>query len=613
MCGFTGFSTADTSFDHQEVIKAMSDAIAHRGPDSEGLFSDEQVSLGFRRLSIIDLENGAQPMYNEDDSLVLCFNGEIYNHEELRAELKAAGHVFRNRADSEVLLHGYEEWGDGLLNRLRGMYAFVIYDRRTKRLFAARDIFGIKPFYYYKKDGVFLFGSEIKSFLHHPQFQKELNEEMLPQYLCFEYLPNDETFFRNVYKLPAAHYLLWENGELTVKRYFSIEYQIDNSKTLEQWSEEIAAVFHESCKTHMIADVEVGCFLSSGVDSSYVTQEMARELPVKSFSLGYAEEKYSELRNAQELSKIIEVENFSRKITAQEFFDATPTIQYHMDEPLPNPSAVPLYFVAQEARKQVKVVLSGEGADELFGGYRYYQECIDYQKYMKVPRGLRLLLGNVAEKLPAFHGRRFLMRGRHPLSVRYIRNNYVYNFADCKDILKKDYQAKSPDFYTKPVFDRIPGEDEITQMQYVDMQVWMLYDILQKADKMSMANSLELRVPFLDRRVLETALKIPSRYRVTRKETKLALRRAALKTLPEKTADMPKIGFLTPLNDWLRQDAYYERIRAAFRGEVAEKFFQVESITRLLDDHKAGKAHNMKKIWSVYCFIVWYEEFFLHR
>ena len=595
MCGFTGFSTADTSFDHQAVIKAMSDAIAHRGPDSEGLFSDERVSLGFRRLSIIDLENGAQPMYNEDGSLVLCFNGEIYNHGELRAELKAAGHIFRNRADSEVLLHGYEEWGEGLLNRLRGMFAFVIYDRKTGGLFAARDIFGIKPFYYYHKGGVFLFGSEIKSFLHHPQFVKELNEEMLPQYLCFEYLPNEETFFRDVFKLPAAHCLAWEGGKLTVRRYFSIEYRIDHSKTLGQWSDEIAGVFRESCKTHMIADVEVGCFLSSGVDSSYVTQEMARELPVKSFSLGYAEEKYSELRNAQELSKIIDVENFSRKITAKEFFDATPTIQYHMDEPLPNPSAVPLYFVAQEARKQVKVVLSGEGADELFGGYRYYQECIPYQKYMKVPRFLRLLLGNIAEKLPAFHGRRFLMRGRSPLSVRYIRNNYVYNFSECKDILKKDYHAKTPDYYTKPVFDRITNEDEITQMQYADMQVWMLYDILQKADKMSMANSLELRVPFLDRRVLETALKIPSEYRVTKDGTKLALRRAALKSLPEKTADMPKIGFLTPLNDWLRQDESYQ------------------NITRLLDDHKAGKAHNMKKIWSVYCFIVWYEEFFVKR
>ncbi len=613
MCGFTGFSTADTSFDHQAVIKAMSDAIAHRGPDSEGLFSDERVSLGFRRLSIIDLENGAQPMYNEDGSLVLCFNGEIYNHGELRAELKAAGHIFRNRADSEVLLHGYEEWGEGLLNRLRGMFAFVIYDRKTGGLFAARDIFGIKPFYYYHKGGVFLFGSEIKSFLHHPQFVKELNEEMLPQYLCFEYLPNEETFFRDVFKLPAAHCLAWEGGKLTVRRYFSIEYRIDHSKTLGQWSDEIAGVFRESCKTHMIADVEVGCFLSSGVDSSYVTQEMARELPVKSFSLGYAEEKYSELRNAQELSKIIDVENFSRKITAKEFFDATPTIQYHMDEPLPNPSAVPLYFVAQEARKQVKVVLSGEGADELFGGYRYYQECIPYQKYMKVPRFLRLLLGNIAEKLPAFHGRRFLMRGRSPLSVRYIRNNYVYNFSECKDILKKDYHAKTPDYYTKPVFDRITNEDEITQMQYADMQVWMLYDILQKADKMSMANSLELRVPFLDRRVLETALKIPSEYRVTKDETKLALRRAALKSLPEKTADMPKIGFLTPLNDWLRQDEYYQMIRAAFNGETAGRFFQTQNITRLLDDHKAGKAHNMKKIWSVYCFIVWYEEFFVKR
>ncbi|MCC8120560.1 MAG: asparagine synthase C-terminal domain-containing protein, partial [Oscillospiraceae bacterium] len=297
----------------------------------------------------------------------------------------------------------------------------------------------------------------------------------------------------------------------------------------------------------------------------------------------------------------------------QEFFDAAPAIQYHMDEPLPNPSAVPLYFVAQEAGKQVMVVLSGEGADELFGGYRYYQECIDFQQYMKVPQPIRSALGGLAARLPQFHGRRFLMRGRHPLPVRYIRNNYVYAYEDCNKFLKNPLSSQPPEFYSRPVFDQVKGQDEITQMQYADMLLWMQFDILQKADKMSMANSLELRVPFLDRQVLELALQIPSQYRVTKEETKLALRRAAATALPEKTSNMPKIGFLTPLNDWLKQEPFYGRVHDAFQGEAAQRFFQVDAITRLLEDHKAGRAKNMKKIWSIYCFLLWYEEFFVKR
>ena len=571
------------------------------------------MALGFKRLSIIDLAHGSQPMESADGLTVLCFNGEIYNHRELRAELEAAGHVFSTRSDSEVLVHGYEQWGDALPDRLRGMFAFVIYDRRDRSLFFARDPFGIKPLYYFQSGTTLLFASEIKAFLHHPRFEKSLAEDLLPLYLCFEYIPGDDTLFAGVKRLPAGHRARWQSGTLTLERYFKPTYRIDEMLTLGEWAELIGATVAESCAAHAIADVEVDCFLSAGVDSSLVAAEAARIMDARTFSIGYAEEKYSELAAAQTLARAIGVRNASRTITAADFFDAAPAVQYLMDEPLPNPSAVPLYHLTRFAAEEVKVVMSGEGADELFGGYAYYQECLDFEPYMKVPRPVRALAGNIAAALPPFHGRRFLMRGRDALPVRYIRNNYVFNYDDCSRFLAQPVRCARPETRTAPVFAEVAGHDEITQMQYADMAVWMQYDILQKADKMSMGASLELRAPFLDRKVLDVALRIPARYRVTKNETKVALRRVARAKLPERTAAMPKIGFITPLNDWLKQEPFASRVREAFASDEAARFFQHDAICELLDDHLSGKRHNMKKIWSIYSFLLWYDEYFVKR
>ncbi len=474
-------------------------------------------------------------MESADGLTVLCFNGEIYNHRELRAELEAAGHVFSTRSDSEVLVHGYEQWGDALPDRLRGMFAFVIYDRRDRSLFFTRDPFGIKPLYYFQSGTTLLFASEIKAFLHHPRFEKSLAEDLLPLYLCFEYIPGDDTLFAGVKRLPAGHRARWQSGTLTLERYFKPTYRIDETLTLDEWAELIGATVAESCAAHAIADAEVGCFLSAGVDSSLVAAE------------------------------------------------------------------------------EVKVVMSGEGADELFGGYAYYQECLDFEPYMKVPRPVRALAGNIAAALPPLHGQRFLMRGRDALPVRYIRNNYVFNYDDCSRFLAQPVRCARPETRTAPVFAEVAGHDEITQIQYADMAVWMQYDILQKADKMSMGASLELRVPFLDRKVLDVALRIPARYRVTKSETKVALRRAARAKLPERTAAMPKIGFITPLNDWLKQEPFASRIREAFASDEAARFFQRDAINKLLDDHLSGKRHNMKRIWSIYSFLLWYDEYFVKR
>ena len=613
MCGFAGYIHNYGTFDKEEVIYKMADRIKHRGPDDAHYYIDDGIALGFRRLSIIDLEGGRQPILNEDGSLVLLFNGEIYNYQELREELIKAGHVFTTKTDSETILHGYEEYGKKILDRLRGMFAFIIWNKNTKELFGARDIFGIKPFYYYKKGKEFMFGSEIKSFLSHPNFEKELDEDMIPLYLSYEYSPDERTIFKNVFKLPGAHCFTYKNGELKVERYYKIEYKIEDDKSLEYWEDAITKEFTESVSMHQIADVEVGCFLSSGVDSSYVVKEISKGTKkVKTFSVGYEEEKYSELPYAQDFSNVIGVPNIANKVSADEFFDAVPEIQYYMDEPLPNPSEIPLYFLAKNARRYVKVVLSGEGADELFGGYPMYLADGHFDHYShKVPRPVRKVLGTVAKHCPNFKGKNFLVRGAMEPYQRFMRANYVFQSAERQKFLKRPIASKVPEEYSKRYFDEVSNLDEPTQLQYVDMHTWMIYDILLKADRMSMANSLELRVPFLDKKMLELSTRIPSRYRAANETTKIALRGAAIKQLPERTANKKKLGFPVPLNDWLREDKYYNKVKAAFQSDIAEKFFVTSELMKLLDDHKSGKALNMQKIWSFYTFILWYEQFFV--
>ncbi len=613
MCGFAGYIHNYGTFDKEEVIHKMADRIKHRGPDDAHYYIDDGIALGFRRLSIIDLEGGRQPILNEDGSLVLLFNGEIYNYQELREELIKAGHVFTTKTDSETILHGYEEYGKKILDRLRGMFAFIIWNKNTKELFGARDIFGIKPFYYYKKGKEFMFGSEIKSFLSHPNFEKELDEDMIPLYLSYEYSPDERTIFKNVFKLPGAHCFTYKNGELKVERYYKIEYKIEDDKSLEYWEDAITKEFTESVSMHQIADVEVGCFLSSGVDSSYVVKEISKGTKkVKTFSVGYEEEKYSELPYAQDFSDVIGVPNIANKVSADEFFDAVPEIQYYMDEPLPNPSEIPLYFLAKNARRYVKVVLSGEGADELFGGYPMYLAGGHFDHYShKVPRPVRKVLGTVAKHCPNFKGKNFLVRGAMEPYQRFMRANYVFQSAERQKFLKRPITSKVPEEYSKRYFNEVSNLDEPTQLQYVDMHTWMIYDILLKADRMSMANSLELRVPFLDKKMLELSTRIPSRYRAANETTKIALRGAAIKQLPERTANKKKLGFPVPLNDWLREDKYYNKVKAAFQSDIAEKFFVTSELIKLLDDHKSGKALNMQKIWSFYTFILWYEQFFV--
>lgn len=607
MCGFVGFTNKIN--DASIVLGKMMDRIKHRGPDSDGKYVDEQIAMGFRRLSIIDLsDQGSQPIFNEDKSLVLTFNGEIYNYKDLREELVASGHKFYTHTDSEVLIHGYEQWGEDMLDKLRGMFAFVIFNKNTNEVFGARDFFGIKPLYYAKMGETLMWGSEIKSFLDHPHFKKELNTDVLETYLTFQYSPTTETFFKNVYKLPAAHCFTYKNGEMNVRRYWEVKFHADNGPSLEDWVNRISDTFKNSVEVHKFADVEVGSFLSSGVDSSYVAAVANVD---KTFTVGFGEdEKYNEIGYAKEFSKYIHKENFSKVISPEEYWNSLSKIQYHMDEPLADPAAVALFFVCQIASEKVKAVLSGEGADEIFGGYNIYHNPADMASYFKITRPIRKAVGAVADKLPHKHGINYLIRGSKDLDERFIGNAYIFSEKERKDILSIKTNAPDAMAITKPFYDKVRDQDQVTQMQYIDLHLWMTGDILLKADKMSMAHSLELRVPFLDRKVMELAEQIPVKDRVTETETKYAMRLAALQACPPQTAKKKKLGFPVPIRVWLKEDKYYNIVKDKFTSPQSAQFFHTDKLVQLLDDHRAGKYDYSRKIWTVFSFLVWYDVYF---
>ena len=606
MCGFAGFTGhLDNG---EEVLTNMMNKIIHRGPDSAGQHIDGKAYMGFRRLSIIDLDNGSQPMYNENKKIVITFNGEIYNHKELRKELKEKGHIFANNSDTEVLIHAYEEYGEDMLNKLRGMFAFVIWDSEKETLFGARDFFGIKPFYYAVVDGNLVYGSEIKSILEYPGYKKQLNETALENYLTFQYSVLDETFFKGIYKLMPSHCLTFHNGELNVKRYWEPTFEADENASLDTLIKEIDDAMHDSVEHHKISDVEVGSFLSSGVDSSYVAAIFNGD---KTFTVGFDYEKYNEIDYAKSLSDKIKIDNYSKLVSSQEYWAAIPKIQYHMDEPLADPAAIALYFVSQTASKHVKVALSGEGADEFFGGYNIYREPHDLAGFQKLPLGLRKGLAKCASALPfKFKGKNFLIRASKPVEERFIGNAFMFNEKERNKVLKHPTGKYNHTELTKPFYDKVKDKDDVTKMQYIDINFWLIGDILLKADKMSMAHSLEVRVPFLDRKVFDVARTIPTKYKVNDKNTKYAMRMAAHKYLPYMVAEKKKLGFPVPIRIWLKDEKYYNIIKKSFNSKAAKKYFNTSELMKYLDDHKAGKADNSRKIWTVYMFLVWYEDFF---
>lgn len=607
MCGIAGFMGQVEN--RADVIRNMTEVITHRGPDSDGFFTDDNISMGFRRLSIIDLGAGHQPIYNEDKSLVLTFNGEIYNYKDLRKELIAKGHKFYTDTDSEVLVHGFEEWKEDMLPKLRGMFGFAIYNTKDNSLFIARDFFGIKPMHYTQIGNDFVYASEIKSILEYPKFEKKFNRKALDSYLSFQYAVPPETFFEGVYCLMPGHYLWYKDGEVETTRYFEARFNPDEEMTEEEAVDKIEKVFENSVNAHKIADVEVGCFLSSGVDSSYVSTYFADQ---KTFTVGFDfGEKYNEISWAKNLSEKIGVEHHTHLISSEEFWDAVPTVQYHMDQPLADPSCIALYFVSRLASHYVKVVLSGEGADELFGGYTCYNDPRVFKIYQTiVPHCIRKAIRAICRKLPDIKGRDYLIRACDKLEERYIGNAFMYDYKQKQELLKDPSIATRPQDLTRKYYYRCRKYDDVTKMQYLDINMWMVGDILLKADRMSMANSLELRVPFLDKEVFKVASSLPTKLRCNKHNTKYAMRKAAVRHMPEATAEKEKLGFPVPTRVWLRDEKYYNVVKTKFKGKTAEKFFNTDVLVSWLDSHFSGKEDNSRRVWTIYVFLVWYDIYF---
>ena len=604
MCGIVGFVSKEKS-KKQTLIKMM-DRIAHRGPDGYGTYIHKDVALGHRRLSIIDLENGKQPMHSSDDKYIIVFNGEIYNYKALKKELEVKGYKFNTASDTEVLLNMYIDCGEKMLSRLRGMFTFVIYDTVNDRLFGARDHFGIKPFYYYKTDEVFMFASEIKAFLDHPLFKKEFNESVLPLYLSFNYSPTEDTFFRNVKKLEPGRFFTYKNGDLQINRYFKLTFD-EKDTPYEKLVDKIDKGMKDTVEKHMISDVEVGSFLSSGVDSSYIVS-LAK--PNKTYTVGYDIPKYSEINYAKDLADKLGINNTIHMITKEEYFESIPKIIYHMDEPLADPAAIALYFVAKLASKDVKVVLSGEGADEFFGGYNYYREEVDMSFYNKIPYFIRKPISMFFSLFPEHRGINFLVRRGQKLEDNYIGVTKVFSEKERKKILlNKNDIIKNKDV-TAHVYKEQEGQSNVIKMQAIDINFWLIKDILQKADKMTMASSIEGRVPFTDIELFKIARELPFSAKVTKENTKVALRDAAKRYIPTEAYSKKKLGFPVPLAVWMQDEKIYKMIKKEFNSKISKKYFDNKRIIKLLDDQYTGKKNNYKKVWTIYCFLVWYKDFF---
>ena len=606
MCGFVGFCSKNVK--DRNVIKEMNNQIIHRGPDSDGYYFDKDVNFGFRRLSIIDLHEGSQPILNEGGDTAIIFNGEIYNYQELREDLVAKGYKFKTHTDTEVILHGYEEYGEeGILAKLRGMFAFTIWDSKKEKLFGARDHFGIKPYYYALLDGDLLFGSEVKSFLKYPKFKKAVNEKALKHYLVFQYNPLEETFFKGVKKLRPGHYYIYENGKMEIKTYYNLTLDYKDM-TFDEAVGKIEKEVEESVKYHKISDVEVGSFLSGGVDSSYV---VATALPDKTFSVGFDNKGFNETMYAKELSDSLGIKNFAKLITPDEFFEGINKVQYYSDEPHANLSSVPLYFLSKLASEQVKVVLSGEGADELFAGYNEYADALPQRMYRKLPFSLRHKLYLKYKDRKHFRGQTIILKYGQKVEDRYIGPAEIMSDELANSLVTSKYKnSETSRDLTKKYYDEVKNMDDVSKRLYLDMKMWIVEDILLKADKMTMANSIELRVPLLDKKMWELARTIPVRHKVHNEITKYAFRRAAKNKLPEDWAKRRKLGFVVPFVLWIKEEKYYKIVKEVFNKDFVSEFFDKDKINKLLDDHFNGITNNGRKVYTIYTFLKWYEIYF---
>jgi len=606
MCGIVGF--VDTQFDKEKkelLLNAMMDNITHRGPNDSGIYVDDAVALGFRRLSIIDLASGHQPMTNEDETVWMTFNGEIYNYHELRDWLLQRGHRFATLTDSEVIIHLYEELGMDCIARLRGMFAFVLWDKKTQTLYGARDRFGIKPFFYTRQDERFVYASELKAILAHPGIVPKVNEDSLQHYFTFQFVPDPATLFEGIFRLPPSHFFSLKEGRLSLTKYWQLEFKPEN-KPLAHFVEGTRHLLSESVRMHMMSDVPRGAFLSGGVDSSVIAALLKRQEELSTYSVGYGEDKYDELSEARRTAEVLGTKHHEIKVSATDFWQALPRMVWHMDEPVADPAACALYFVAERASRDITVVLSGEGADEVFGGYGIYREPAEVRKFNVLPAAVRSVLAKAARALPeGTKGKDYIRRASTPLSERYFGNALIFTEEQKDKLLPFRSNRILATQVTAPYFSASLHLDDISQMQYVDFNTWLSGDILVKADRMTMAHSLELRVPFLDHHVVEFAATIPAHFKIAEDMTKYVLRKAATAWLPEEVAYRPKRGFPVPTREWMKRE-WLAPVRALLAASNTDRYINKQYALNLLHEHETGRKDHSRRLWAIIIFMLWH-------
>ncbi|GEN94850.1 asparagine synthase (glutamine-hydrolyzing) [Pediococcus ethanolidurans] len=609
MCGFAGCLNDISKIDGQtenNTVHEMTNMLVHRGPDDSGYFEDDHITMGFRRLSIIDLDGGHQPLSYDNERYWLTFNGEIYNFVELRNDLIKEGYTFKTESDSEVILALYAKYHADVTKYLRGMFAFVIWDKKEQTFFAARDQFGIKPFYYAIQNDQLFYASESKA-IYKILAHKTLDQDALQDYMTFQFVPEPETLTKEIKILSPGCTLTKQIGKTPlINRYYHREFHPTNESEA-VYTKKIREVLQDSVKMHMRSDVPVGSFLSGGIDSSIIVA-MAKNLNphLETISVGFEREGYSELDVAQETADKLGVKNYSSLITPEAFMEAFPKFVWSMDDPLADPAAVPQYFLAKEAVKHVKVALTGEGADELFGGYTIYHEP-ESLKLFNYTRPINGALNYIAQLIPkGVKGRSFLLRGTVPMEKRYVGNAFIFNEKE-KRAFFKNYNTNHPfQKITKPFYDESAQYDPITRMQFIDMHTWLNGDLLHNADRTTMAHSLELRTPFVDREVFKVAASIPADLRISHGTTKYILRKAVEGIVPDHVLHRKKLGFPVPIRFWLKNEMY-DWARTIIQESQTEQYFDKNYFLKLLDDHRDGVADNSRKLWTILTFMMWHK------
>jgi asparagine synthase (glutamine-hydrolysing) len=628
MCGISGLVHTDPRHPvDRALVRRLTTTMAHRGPDADGFFWGPGAALGHRRLSIIDLSTGDQPIYNEDGNLVVVFNGEIYNFREVRAELESRGHRFATASDTEVIVHAWEEWGDSCVTRLRGMFGIALWDQRRRRLLLARDRVGKKPLYYAHDGERLLFASELKALLADPSVKRAVSLEALDDYLTFGAVPAPRTVYAGIQQLPPAHYLVWEDGRIHVKEYWGLEYRQDEARprTEDQWLEEFDAVFREAVRLRMIADVPLGAFLSGGVDSTAVVATMAAQSsrPVTTTTITFADAAFDEAPHARAVAQALRTDHTEVRVDAKAV-DILPALVWHLDEPFADSSAVPTYYVARAARQHVTVALSGDGGDEIFAGYewRYGMNLLEARLRRRIPGALRRgVLGPLsaiwpkADRLPRPLRWKFLLRN---LSLEpegaYFHDMSLFTPADKQSLLAPDFRRSlhghDPFRAFKEHFERVRGQDHLNRILYVDLKTWLPNDILVKMDRMAMASSLEVRSPLLDHKVIEFAAGLPPDLKYRNGTSKYLLKRYAERGVPSSVIHRPKMGFSIPLAAWLRgalrdtgQDLLLSE-RALGRG-----YFMPDRVRTMWGRHQSGVRDHSHHLWGLMMLELWHRLF----